>query len=260
MRSRSPGWSAPCGGHSTGRQIHSQGTQAGRCWGQTAPRPPRSGSSQSMLARLPGTTRSCRTTQPRRSREASRRAVRRSPAARAARRPHLGWVGTAAPSRPPPPPVRQRSVPAEAPAGGLGLPHRRRSRGGRRPAKAGSGPRRPTRPTAAAARSPGRNRPVGPRWPAPHRHHRPIGAGADQQLVGVIAQVSEDGLEVGLAERPHRPTGSIVIVVEGPGSRAGHRVLLPGGASRRPAPGRAGHAARQIAAGSFARWLAGHRG
>jgi hypothetical protein len=81
MRSRSPGWSAPCGGRSIGRQIHSAGTQAGRYLGQTAPRPPRSGSSQSMLARLPGTARSCRTAQPCRSSGAKRRAVRRSPAA-----------------------------------------------------------------------------------------------------------------------------------------------------------------------------------
>jgi hypothetical protein len=40
--------------------------------------------------------------------------------------------------------------------------------------------------------------------------------------------VGEDGLEVGLAERPHRPAGP-VIVVEGPGSRAGHRSLLSSG-------------------------------
>ena len=50
--------------------------------------------------------------------------------------------------------------------------------------------------------------------PHPHRHHRPVRAGAGQQLVGVVAEVGEDGLQVGLAERPHRPAGP-VIVVEG---------------------------------------------
>jgi hypothetical protein len=76
-------------------------------------------------------------------------------------------LARSAPSQPPPRPARQRSVPAEAPAGGQGLPQLHRSRGGRRPARAGSGSRWPTRPTASAARSRGRSRPAGPRWPAP---------------------------------------------------------------------------------------------
>src|SRR5215211_6774961 len=66
----------------------------------------------------------------------------------------------------------------------------------------------------------------GAAWPAhagphPDRYHWPIGIGTGQQLVGVVAQVSEDGLEVSRPERPHRPAGP-VIVVEGPWSRAGH--------------------------------------
>jgi hypothetical protein len=56
-----------------------------------------------------------------------------------------------------------------------------------------------------------------------YRHHRPILAGAGQQPVRVIGEVGEDGLEVGLAERPHRAAGPILVVVEGPGSATGHR-------------------------------------
>jgi hypothetical protein len=67
----------------------------------------------------------------------------------------------------------------------------------------------------------------------PHRRHRPIGVGAGQQLVGVVAEMGEDGPQVGLAERPHRPARP---VVEGPQSRAGHRrsflLVLAGGPLR----------------------------
>jgi hypothetical protein len=56
----------------------------------------------------------------------------------------------------------------------------------------------------------------------------------------------------GRAERPHRPAGP-VLVVEGPGSRTGHRVLPFSGVSRRLAPGRAGHAGREVAAAGCVR-------
>jgi hypothetical protein len=56
----------------------------------------------------------------------------------------------------------------------------------------------------------------------PHRHYRPVGFGAGQQPVGVVTEVGQEGLEVGLAERPHRAAGP-VLVVEGPGVGAGHR-------------------------------------
>jgi hypothetical protein len=67
----------------------------------------------------------------------------------------------------------------------------------------------------------------------PHCHHRPIGAGAGQELIGVVGEVGEDGLEVGLAERPHRAAGP-VMVVERPRSGTGHRVLLSGGLAGGP--------------------------
>jgi hypothetical protein len=50
----------------------------------------------------------------------------------------------------------------------------------------------------------------------------------------VVGEVGEDGLQVGLTERPHRPTRPI-LVVEGPRSSTGHRVLLPDGAAIRAA-------------------------
>jgi hypothetical protein len=80
----------------TGRQIHSEGTSAGQCLGQTAPRPPRSGSSQSMFAAKSGIARSCRTAQPWRSRGrgGGRCAARRR--CRATRPGCRRWVGTAA--------------------------------------------------------------------------------------------------------------------------------------------------------------------
>jgi hypothetical protein len=104
----------------------------------------------------------------------------------------------------------------------------------------------------------------GAAWPAhagphPHRHHRPIGAGSGQQLIWVVAEVGEDRLEVDLAERSHG-AAEPVVVVEGEPSGTGYGGLLPGGASRRPAPGLAGHAAREVAAGWGARWSAGRRG
>jgi hypothetical protein len=89
----------------------------------------------------------------------------------------------------------------------------------------------------------------------PHRHHRPIGAGASQEPIGIVGELGENGLQVGLAERPHRPAGP-VIVVEGPRSGTGHRELLPGAANRRPALGLVGHAARGVAVGWCARWSA----
>jgi hypothetical protein len=112
----------------------------------------------------------------------------------------------------------------------------------------GAGPDGPLgRPQSLPGRLGGTARPAHA-GPDPHRHHRPISTGADQQLIGVVAQVGEDGLEVGLAERPHRPTRPIVIVPQGPRSRTGYRGAPFWGASRRPAQGLAGHAARQIAA------------
>jgi hypothetical protein len=77
-------------------------------------------------------------------------------------------------------------------------------------------------------------------WPAnagphPQRYHRPISTGIGQQLVGVVAEVGQDGLQVGLAERPHRAAGP-VIVVERRWWRTGHRYsflpVLAGGPLR----------------------------
>jgi hypothetical protein len=62
--------------------------------------------------------------------------------------------------------------------------------------------------------------------PDPQRHHRPIGTGPGKQFIQVVAEVGEDGLEVGLAERSHRPTGPILVIVERPRSRTGHRDAL----------------------------------
>jgi hypothetical protein len=204
-----------------------------------------------MLAAEPGTARSCRTAHPCRASGSSSRAVRRSPVAPRARRWRPGWAGTVAPSRLPWPRARQPPGRAGGPAGGQGLPHRPRCQGWRRPARAGSGSRRPTRPPAGAATARGPSRPAGPRWPHPHGHHRPAGASAGQQLVGVVAEVGEDGLQVGLAERPHRPTRP-VIVVEGPRSRAGHRRAPCGGVSRRRARGLAMVLARSRLGGALA--------
>src|SRR4029453_12027544 len=75
-------------------------------------------------------------------------------------------------------------------------------------------------------------------WPAPAPPQPADPHGAGHDLVGVLAvEVGEDGLQVGLAERPHRPAGPVLVVVEGPRSRAGHRgapfrVVLAGGPLR----------------------------
>ena len=171
------------------------------------------------------------------------------------RRPAPPGAGIGAGSEPQPPAGRHGRQPAK------NQPQPRCQQAAKEPADGGDGEDGggppgngpgPGRPLGRPQPLPGRL--GGAAWAAhagldPHRHHRPIADGAGQQLVGVVAQVGQDGLQVSLAERPHRPTRSILIIVEGPRSRTGHRVLLPGGASRRPAPGRAGHAARQIAAG-----------
>ena len=49
------------------------------------------------------------------------------------------------------------------------------------------------------------------------------GAGAGQQLIPVVVEVGEDGLQVGLAKWPHRAAGPILVVVQGPRSRTGHQ-------------------------------------
>jgi hypothetical protein len=92
------------------------------------------------------------------------------------------------------------------------------------PPEQGPGPGGPLgRPQAPPPGLGGAARPAH-RGPDPDRHHRPIGTGSSQRLFRVIAgEVGEDGLQVGLAEGPHRPTRPVVVVVEGPGSRAGHR-------------------------------------
>jgi hypothetical protein len=149
IRSRSPGWSAP-GGGSTGRQIHSQGTRPV----DVGVRPDRDRRARSVLARLSGTARSCRTTHPSCSSGASSRAVRRSPAA-PRRQATASWPGrNRSPSRPRWPPARRGSAPAWAPAGCQELPHRHRcrpaTRRGRRPG--GRGRPSSTKPKAARSR------------------------------------------------------------------------------------------------------------
>jgi hypothetical protein len=53
-----------------------------------------------------------------------------------------------------------------------------------------------SRRQVARAEPPGRSAHAGS---DPHRHHRPIGVGAGQQLVGVLAEVGENRLQVGLS-------------------------------------------------------------
>ena len=52
--------------------------------------------------------------------------------------------------------------------------------------------------------------------------------GAREQLVGIVVlEGGQDGLQVGLAERPHRPTGTVIVVEGEPsGGGAGHGGLL----------------------------------
>ena len=73
--------------------------------------------------------------------------------------------------------------------------------GGSRPPGQGAGPGGPLgRPQLPPLRVGGVARPAHA-GPPPHGHYRAIGVGAGQQLVGVVVQVGEDGLEVGLTER-----------------------------------------------------------
>ena len=97
--------------------------------------------------------------------------------------------------------------------------------------------------------------------PHPHRHHRLIGAGAGQQLVGVVAVrwarmacrsawLSGRTDPLGRSRRRRRAT-----VENWPSGCS-----FPGGASRRPAPGRPATLLAEVAAGWRARWSAGGRG
>ena len=80
------------------------------------------------------------------------------------------------------------------------------------PPEEGPGPRGPlSGPHLPPLRLGGAARPAYA-GPHPHRHHRPVRTGAGQQLVGVVAEVSEDGLQVGLGERLHRAAGPVVVV------------------------------------------------
>jgi hypothetical protein len=136
--------------------------------------------------------------------------------------------GVRAGSEPQPPAGPHRRQPAED------QPQRRCQQAAKQPADGGDGEDGGDSP----GQGPGPDRPLArpllppPRlgraaWPAhcrphPHRYHRPISTGIGQELVGVVGEVGEDGLQIGLAERPHRAAGP-VIVVEGPWWRTGHR-------------------------------------
>ena len=175
----------------------------------------------SRLAWLPGRARSCRTAQPWHSSAAKSRAVRRSPAA-PRRQAMASGLGR---NRSPQPAATAASTPRTSPSRGASRlprtpppdPHQR----WRPPATAGRASRRPTRSPAPAATAPGRSRLAGPRWPGPappppaDRHRCRPAALRDRRCGG------PGRLEVGLAERPHRPAGP-VLVVEGLGLRTGH--------------------------------------
>jgi hypothetical protein len=189
-----------------------------------------------MLARLPGTARSCRTSHPCRSSRARRRAVRRSPAAP---RGQATASGLGLNRRPQPatwPPARRGPARAGVPGRLPRTPSPARCRGWQRPARAGPGSRRPTRPPGPAATSPRPSRPPDLRWPAPappppadRRRCRPATRrGRRQDERGWLAGRPD------LAAAPSRWAG------RRPGRARienWHQNLLPAGASRRPAPG-----------------------
>ena len=179
------------------------------------------------------------------------------PLPRAARRRRRGWAGTAAPSRPPPPASPPRtspsrgasrlpSSPAAAPAASTRMAATRQGRVRVQAAHSAARRRRhsawaepPGRPTLARTRTAttGRSAPVP----------------ASRLVRVVVLEVGEDGLEVGLAERPHRAAGPILVRRRASGVEGlAIGMLLLCGASRRPALGLAGHAAARVAAGCVA--------
>jgi hypothetical protein len=107
------------------------------------------------------------------------------------------------------------------------------------------------------------------RGPHPYRHHRLIGAGAGQQLVGVTVEVGEDGLKVGLAEGLNRSAGAAGGVMGGAPAaegederpcRQGRRRLWRPASGHGPPPGRLGRAAVRAGAPSLIWVLAPGRG
>jgi hypothetical protein len=92
----------------------------------------------------------------------------------------------------------------------------------------------------------------------PHRHHRPIGAGASRSSSGSSARWARMACRSAWLSGRTEPLGRSWSSKGRSGT--GHRELLPGGASRRPALGLVGHAACEVAVGWCARWRVGGRG